>query len=84
MDDAAVTVSQNHQSVGQPDLAVARARAQAAWSSGDYALIGTILQFVGEELCKVIDVRPGQKVVNAAAAARGPLADAPGGGRADR
>ena len=44
-----------------------RARQQAAWSSGDYAVVGTTLQIVGEELCEALDLRPGQKVLDVAA-----------------
>jgi ubiquinone/menaquinone biosynthesis C-methylase UbiE len=67
MDKAAATISQNRQSAGQPDLGVLKARQQAAWSSGDYALIGTTLQIVGEELCEALDVRSGEKVLDVAA-----------------
>ena len=38
------------------DLAVLKARQQAAWSSGDYSVIGTTLQIVGEDLCEALDV----------------------------
>jgi ubiquinone/menaquinone biosynthesis C-methylase UbiE len=38
-----------------------------AWSSGDYAIIGTTLQIVGEELCEAMDLRSGQKVLDVAA-----------------
>ena len=38
-------------------LAAVKARQQAAWSSGDYAVIGTTLQLVGETLCESLDVR---------------------------
>ena len=38
-----------------PDLAVIKTRQQAAWSSGDYAIVGTTLQIVGEELCVVVE-----------------------------
>lgn len=44
-----------------------KARQKLAWSSGDYALIGTTLQIVGEELCEAIDIRSGQKVLDVAA-----------------
>ena len=44
----------------QPDLKAIKARQQAAWSSGDYAVVGTTLQIVGEELCEAIDLRAGQ------------------------
>ena len=67
MDTAAATISQNRQSAGQADLKALKARQQAAWSSGDYALVGTTLQIVGEELCEALDVRAGQKVLDVAA-----------------
>ena len=67
MDNATATVVQNRQGAGQPDLRALKARQQAAWSSGDYALIGTTLQIVGEELCEALDVRSGQKVLDIAA-----------------
>jgi ubiquinone/menaquinone biosynthesis C-methylase UbiE len=49
------------------DLHALKARQQAAWSSGDYALIGTTLQIVGEDLCEALDVRAGQSVLDVAA-----------------
>ena len=51
----------------QPDLGVLKTRQQAAWSSGDYAVVGTTLQIVGEELCEALDLRPGSKVLDVAA-----------------
>jgi ubiquinone/menaquinone biosynthesis C-methylase UbiE len=51
----------------QPDLAAVKARQQSAWSSGDYAVVGTTLQIVGEELCEALDLRPGSKVLDVAA-----------------
>ena len=50
-----------------PDLAMVKTRQQAAWSSGDYAIVGTTLQIVGEELCGALDLRAGQKVLDVAA-----------------
>ena len=50
-----------------PDLAALKTRQQAAWSTGDYAVIGTTLQIVGEELCEALDLRPGQTVLDVAA-----------------
>src|SRR3977135_2821003 len=52
---------------GQPDLAALKLRQHAAWSSGDYAIVGTTLQIVGEELCEALDLRSGQKVLDVAA-----------------
>jgi SAM-dependent methyltransferase len=51
----------------QPDLAAVKGRQRVAWSSGDYAIIGTTLQIVGEELCEAMDLRSGQKVLDVAA-----------------
>ena len=51
----------------QPDLAAIKARQQGTWASGDYAVIGTTLQVVGEQLCEALDVRSGQRVLDVAA-----------------
>ena len=51
----------------QPDLAAIKARQQGAWSSGDYAVVGTTLQIVGEQLCEALDIRAGQRVLDVAA-----------------
>lgn len=66
MSDAAATINQDAQSV-QPDLKAVKARQQGAWSAGDYAVIGTTLQIVGEELCETLDLRSGQRVLDVAA-----------------
>jgi len=52
---------------GQVDMKAIKARQRAAWSSGDYAVVGTTLQIVGEELCEAIDIRAGQTVLDIAA-----------------
>jgi ubiquinone/menaquinone biosynthesis C-methylase UbiE len=52
---------------GQPDLEALKARQHGAWSSGDYAVVGTTLQIVGENLCEALDLRAGQKVLDVAA-----------------
>lgn len=49
------------------DLAAVKARQQAAWASGDYAVVGTTLQIVGEELCEALDLRAGERVLDVAA-----------------
>ena len=51
----------------QPDLSAVKQRQQGAWSSGDYAIVGTTLQIVGEQLCEALDLRPGSKVLDVAA-----------------
>ena len=58
---------QGAQAAVKSELAAIKTRQQAAWSSGDYALIGTTLQIVGEELCEALDVRAGQRVLDVAA-----------------
>ena len=50
-----------------PDLSAVKTRQQGAWSSGDYAIVGTTLQIVGETLCEALDLRSGQKVLDVAA-----------------
>jgi SAM-dependent methyltransferase len=49
------------------DLSAVKSRQQAAWSSGDYAVIGTTLQITGELLCEAIDLRSGHRVLDVAA-----------------
>ena len=51
----------------QPDLAAIKARQQGTWSSGDYAVVGTTLQIMGEQLCEALDIRAGQRVLDVAA-----------------
>jgi SAM-dependent methyltransferase len=51
----------------QIDLNALKARQHGAWSSGDYAIVGTTLQIVGEELCEALDIRSGQSVLDVAA-----------------
>jgi SAM-dependent methyltransferase len=50
-----------------PDLSAIKAKQQVAWSSGNYAVIGTTLQIVGEMLCEAADVRSGERVLDVAA-----------------
>ena len=62
------------------DFAAVKTRQQAAWGTGDYAVIGTTLQIVGEQLAeacdlktdeRVLDVAPGNGNATLAAARRG-------------
>ena len=50
-----------------PDLAAVKTRQQAAWSTGNYAVVGTTLQIVGEQLCESLDLRSGATVLDVAA-----------------
>src|SRR5512139_1091379 len=49
------------------DLAAVKTRQQAAWSTGNYAVVGTTLQSVGENLCEALDLRAGSRVLDVAA-----------------
>ena len=48
-------------------LAAIKQRQQATWASGDFAVIGTTLQIVGESLAEAVDVRAGERVLDVAA-----------------
>jgi SAM-dependent methyltransferase len=50
-----------------PDFAAIKAKQQATWASGDFAIIGTTLQIVGETLTEAVDVRAGERVLDVAA-----------------
>lgn len=50
-----------------PDFAAIKTRQQATWASGDFAVVGTTLQLVGELLAEAADVRAGEKVLDVAA-----------------
>lgn len=50
-----------------PDFTAIKQRQQATWASGDFAIVGTTLQIVGEMLAEAADVRSGEKVLDVAA-----------------
>jgi ubiquinone/menaquinone biosynthesis C-methylase UbiE len=50
-----------------PDFAAIKQRQQSTWASGDFAVIGTTLQIVGESLAEAVDVRAGERVLDVAA-----------------
>jgi SAM-dependent methyltransferase len=49
------------------DIDAIKEKQQATWASGDYAVIGTTLQIVGESLCETLDPSAGWKVLDVAA-----------------
>jgi len=53
--------------VSSAQLEAIKAKQRATWASGDYSLIGTTLQIVGESLCEAVDLRSGSKVLDVAA-----------------
>jgi ubiquinone/menaquinone biosynthesis C-methylase UbiE len=48
------------------DLEAVKARQRATWGSGDFALIGTTLQIVGESLSEAADLAAGSRVLDVA------------------
>lgn len=52
---------------GQPDLGAVKQRQMATWSSGDYSVVGTTLQIVGETLTESCDVKWDEQVLDIAA-----------------
>jgi ubiquinone/menaquinone biosynthesis C-methylase UbiE len=50
-----------------PNFAAIKQRQQATWASGDFAVIGTTLQIVGEQLAEAVNVCAGEKVLDVAA-----------------
>lgn len=53
--------------IAAPDLKTIKARQQTAWSSGNYAIVGSTIQIVGEQLAEAMDLRAGMKVLDVAA-----------------
>jgi ubiquinone/menaquinone biosynthesis C-methylase UbiE len=49
------------------DFPALKLRQQAAWGSGDYAVIGTTLQIVGESLAEACDLKYDERVLDVAA-----------------
>ena len=50
-----------------PDFSAIKTRQKATWASGDFAVIGTTVQIVGESLAEAVDVRAGERVIDVAA-----------------
>lgn len=50
-----------------PDYTAIKQRQQATWAAGDYSIVGTTLQIVGERLCEAVDLRAGERVLDVAA-----------------
>src|SRR5687768_17521273 len=55
------------QTPGTADMNTIKQRQQMTWASGDYAVIGTTLQIVGETLAEALDLRAGSRVLDVAA-----------------
>ena len=50
-----------------PDFTAIKTKQKAAWSAGDYSVVGVTLQIVGETLCEAMDLHAGQRVLDVAA-----------------
>jgi ubiquinone/menaquinone biosynthesis C-methylase UbiE len=67
MNTFSATAAAPQATAAAPDFAAVKTRQKAAWASGDYAVIGTTLQIVGESLCEAADLHAGQAVLDVAA-----------------
>jgi ubiquinone/menaquinone biosynthesis C-methylase UbiE len=54
-------------SVTPVDFSALKTRQQGAWASGDYAVVGTTLQIVGEQLAETCDLITDERVLDVAA-----------------
>jgi ubiquinone/menaquinone biosynthesis C-methylase UbiE len=52
---------------GPVDFSAIKQRQHATWASGNYAIVGTTLQIVGEHLAEAVDLRAGEQVLDVAA-----------------
>jgi SAM-dependent methyltransferase len=59
--------AQSTPAITSVDFTAIKQRQQAMWAAGDYAVVGTTLQIVGEQLCEAIDLRAGERVLDVAA-----------------
>ena len=50
-----------------PDYQAIKSKQQATWASGDFAVIGTTLQIVGELLAEAANINAGERVLDVAA-----------------
>lgn len=55
------------QPIAEATLSAIKTRQQVVWGSGDFAVIGTTLQIVGERICESLDVRSTERVLDVAA-----------------
>jgi SAM-dependent methyltransferase len=53
--------------IASPAGSSLKTKQQAMWASGDFAVIGTTLQIVGELLCEAVDLRARERVLDVAA-----------------
>lgn len=63
---ATTLVREAQQTSAGVDLAAVKTRQQVMWASGDFAIIGTTLQIVGESLCEAVDLESDSRVLDVA------------------
>ncbi len=51
----------------EPNYTAIKQKQQATWASGDFAVVGTTLQIVGESLAEAADIRADERVLDVAA-----------------
>ncbi|MDX2051792.1 MAG: class I SAM-dependent methyltransferase [Polyangiaceae bacterium] len=61
-----VDISASSSTQAPVDLVALKARQQQVWASGDFAVVGTTLQIVGESLCEAADLQAGSRVLDVA------------------
>lgn len=61
------TIDTQPEATPRPDLKAIKTRQQATWASGDFGVVGTTLQIVGESLCEAVDLHAGESVLDVAA-----------------
>jgi SAM-dependent methyltransferase len=61
------TMTAGQEAAASVDLEAIKTRQQAMWASGDFAVVGTTLQIVGEQLSEAADVRAVDRVLDVAA-----------------
>ncbi len=64
---SAVKAEAQRPAMPPPDFAAIKTKQQKTWAAGDYAVVGTTLQIVGERVCEAVDVRSGERVLDVAA-----------------
>jgi ubiquinone/menaquinone biosynthesis C-methylase UbiE len=66
MDNTAGSRQEQHAAAPAASFEEVKGRQRATWASGDFGIIGTTLQIVGESLCEAIDLRAGSTVLDVA------------------
>ena len=54
-------MTQHATDTATPDYPAIKTKQQAAWGSGDYAVVGSTLNIVGEQLAEAADINPDER-----------------------